>query len=43
MLTLPPSGLDDDEESWAAAVLHRRGEQGRLQAQEMVERALGRE
>lgn len=32
----------DDEESWAAAVLHRRGEQGLLQAHEMVERSLGR-
>ena len=36
-------GLDDDEESWAAAVIRKRGEQGLLQAHEMVERALGRE
>jgi len=38
------AGVDgDDEESWAAAVVRRHGEQGLLQAHEMVERALGRE
>lgn len=38
------SGLDEaDEESWAAAVVHKRGTQGLLQAHEMVERGLGRE
>jgi hypothetical protein len=35
------AGLED-EQSWADAVLDRRGDQGLLQAHAMVERALGR-